>query len=206
MIALTFTGVDARVDLARLRRIAGRYPEVEFGVLAGSKMGKANRFPSEVLIHYIGATLPRTALHLCGRFSRDVNAGRFVEAERLAQAFGRVQVNATRYSLPNIGAFQRQIGKPVIVQWRGTNMEIPTGVEVLFDPSGGRGVEGFNRWPRALPGVRCGYAGGLGPANISRAVEFVTRQRADVWLDMESGVRTDDWFDFDLVEGVLRAA
>ena len=207
MTPITFTGVDVETDLARLRALAAQYPSVEFAVLAGSKTGLANRFPPQSVIQYIAETVTRTALHLCGRFSRDVNAGRFDEAAWLADGFGRIQVNATRYSLSNIGAFQRQIGKPVIVQWRGANMEIPPGVEVLFDASGGRGIENFDRWPRSIGGTRCGYAGGLGPANIRRAVEFSMRQDVDVWLDMETGVRTpDDWLELDLVEKVLRVA
>ena len=41
---ITFTGVDERTDLARLRRIGKRYP-VEFAVLVGSHSGEKPIFP-----------------------------------------------------------------------------------------------------------------------------------------------------------------
>ena len=81
-------------------------------------------------------------------------------------------------------------------------------IEYLFDESGGRGKRGDwpDPWP-VLPGMRCGYAGGLGPDNVDEALEFVERHPdARIWLDMESGVRTNDWMDLEKVEAVCQKA
>jgi hypothetical protein len=61
---------------------------------------------------------------------------------------------------------------------------------VLFDASAGRGLTP-RRWPAPLPGVRCGYAGGLGPETIATELPLI-EQAADgepYWIDMESRLR-----------------
>lgn len=50
-----------------------------------------------------------------------------------------------------------------------------------------------------------GFAGGLNPENIlERKEEIDILWEKDYWLDMESGVRTDDWFDLDKVEDICK--
>lgn len=76
-------------------------------------------------------------------------------------------------------------------------------VTVLIDPSGGRGLQGKTdvlRWPHKV-----GYAGGINAGNIQEKImELESDPRVgDYWLDMESGVRTNDWFDTDKVLDVL---
>jgi phosphoribosylanthranilate isomerase len=52
-----------------------------------------------------------------------------------------------------------------------------------------------------------GFAGGLGPDNIAELARYVTESMGDsdgpTWLDMESGVRTDDRLDLAKVRAVL---
>ena len=77
---------------------------------------------------------------------------------------------------------------------------------ILFDASAGRGVapEG---WPAPLPGHFCGYAGGINPDNVAGHIDKIAAAGAqDTWIDMESGVRTDDRFDLDKVRRVLKIA
>ena len=67
-------------------------------------------------------------------------------------------------------------------------------IEYLFDLSEGAGMESFELWPKPPPGQRVGYAGGIGPHNIRRAMEFVNQHtHARIWLDMERNVRTPDY-------------
>lgn len=75
---------------------------------------------------------------------------------------------------------------------------------LLFDPSGGRGIGG-HAWPSPPPATRMGYAGGIGPDNIEQVLDQVAPLGA-AWIDMESGVRTDDRFDLDKVREVLARA
>ena len=75
---LTFTGVDARTSFEELARIARRYPRVEFGILVGSSTDTREHgiFPSLRTVraskHFARERAIQTALHLCGRYSREV--------------------------------------------------------------------------------------------------------------------------------------
>jgi hypothetical protein len=74
-----------------------------------------------------------------------------------------------------------------------TALEIGGDTSVLFDPSGGRGIAA-TAWP-VLPGVHLGYAGGIGPDNITAVLQRLRQicaPETDLWIDMESRVRNDD--------------
>ena len=99
----------------------------------------------------------------------------------------------------------------VILQHRGPWSEIPVDhprIEYLFDLSEGRGEEGFEHWPDPPEDRRVGYAGGLGPHNITRALEFAKgHPKARIWFDMERNVRDQDYrLDLDMVREVCRLA
>jgi len=78
--------------------------------------------------------------------------------------------------------------------------------DILFDASGGRG-EVNTTWPEPI-GNFCGYAGGFNPENVEERVrdlaEFLPENQI-IWIDMESGVRTEDIFDLDKAESVIRS-
>ena len=77
---------------------------------------------------------------------------------------------------------------------------------LLFDPSGGRGIEPF-RWPSTPLGVRMGFAGGINPHNVLGVLDDIGLRPDPFWIDMESGVRdTNDRFDLGRVRAVLEAA
>jgi len=66
-----------------------------------------------------------------------------------------------------------------------------TNFSVLHDASMGTGVA-IGAVDAPTPGVKCGYAGGLGPSNIEAQllkIAAVTGETA-VWVDMESSLRT----------------
>jgi phosphoribosylanthranilate isomerase len=85
---------------------------------------------------------------------------------------------------------------------------------VLFDASRGKGVLP-KEWPSPwrATGRQClyGYAGGLGPNNLASALPAIKAAaqrngKTPYWIDMESGVRTDNAFDFDKVRHVISVA
>lgn len=77
-------------------------------------------------------------------------------------------------------------------------------VQMLFDRSGGTGKVP-DTWPRHPGGgVQVGYAGGINPDNVLDVIDAIGPD-GPYWIDMESGVRTDDWFDLDKCEAVLQA-
>ena len=77
----------------------------------------------------------------------------------------------------------------------------------LFDLSHGAGVLP-EQWPKPLPGIRCGYAGGLSPDNIKEQLTLISAAVGDtpIWIDMETHVRSnnDRLFDLGKVEQVLK--
>ena len=215
---LTLCGVDERTREEEVLGLAERFRNIEIGVLAGTRTGHEPRYPPLPVIdrwrsfgrnHAIG-----TALHLCGRLARSVAVGHHEEALALSTGFGRVQINllpgARRSAAPQLQAFQQKLGRPVILQhddfWESRPGLGLDGLEYLFDRSGGTGTELIGLWPSPIQGIRVGYAGGIGPDTIGKALAFAKRYARDrIWLDMESRIRTDDWFDINLAGAVCDA-
>ena len=167
-------------------------------------------------------TLPRTALHLCGRWSRGAMAGEtwvhdFIE--RIGVPRVQLNLRPQDYDPAKVGAFcDATAAQRVVVQYRGNRFDTlflhHRKLEALHDRSGGRGLSGA--WPDPpapgkgawCEGRAWGYAGGLGPdAGQVRRIADMARQAeragARVWFDMEAGVRTDGHFDLSKVERVL---
>jgi phosphoribosylanthranilate isomerase len=64
-----------------------------------------------------------------------------------------------------------------------------------------------DKWPRPVPGIYCGYAGGLGPDNVVEQVKKISEVAGDVpfWIDAETKLFTNDRFDLDKVRRFLAA-
>jgi len=73
----------------------------------------------------------------------------------------------------------------------------------FLDVSGGKGLEG--KWKLDFDySDLCGFAGGINSDNVTRIIqEIKNNNRNPFWIDMESGIRTNDEFDFNLVEKIL---
>jgi hypothetical protein len=78
-------------------------------------------------------------------------------------------------------------------------------ITMLLDASGGLGID----TPiEVYPTIdKVGYAGGMNADNVAEKLEYLLTNEnvGDFWIDMETGVRTEDWFDLDKVEKVLEA-
>ena len=213
--SLTFTGVDSSTDPDTLLRLWRLYPATEFGVLIGGSNRARHQTPANVdrWRRFSVRTGVPMAVHLCGPYSARVNDHDDTrDVQAVCAGFGRVQINARFYNYDRVAAFaDTVICDAVIVQQRETPISGPLlthpKVQYLFDRSGGRGRRSFDAWPPPTsPNVRAGYAGGISPASIGAALAAVQQfGPASVWLDMETGVRTDDRFDVDLAETVCAA-
>ena len=223
---LTFTGIDERTGLEEIREISARYPRAEFAVLVGSQTGQGNPlFPPWETVRQLRNLGPgvRTAIHLCGSNARQAAGEETLSnsLQLLCAGFGRIQVNLhpdgddprrVEVQTAGIKRFAERTGTgSVILQHRGPWETIPVEhvrIEYLFDLSEGSGQEGFEHWPPPPAGRRVGYAGGLGPHNIRRALEFLGQHpEAPVWLDMERNIRTEDyWLDLGKVREVCGLA
>jgi hypothetical protein len=77
--------------------------------------------------------------------------------------------------------------------------------QMLYDVSGGKGKQP-KKWHPPAEGVHCGYAGGIGPANVVEILKKIGDVVGETpfWIDMESRVRDEsERFDITKVESVL---
>lgn len=221
---LTLTGIDERTPIDWLLEtiksvpLMNHKPVVEFGILRSPKAGTAPRYPSVEIIDRIVENVPTSALafHLCGRYARMVHEGTWWELVREVdfKRVNRVQVNSTECderAMLNLQRFSIFINLPVIMQWREDVFPLVPGLHLLQDRSGGRGVS-ETYW--ACPEPRCrpphteiGYAGGLNPSNVNGALRVMSlsADRPWFWIDCESGIRTDDWFDVSKAQQMIDA-
>lgn len=223
---ITFTGVDARTDINRLREIQEQYPIVEFGVLTSCHWHEnGNRYLNPRLMNALRGNGLRLSLHICGRAAHDAAVKDWEKIDALTlgnlDIFERVQLNLSgRKDNPAFCWIPLVIGQELIVQQKGCNdltlyentmkhwMERPflhrDVISVLLDASGGRGIDTLI--DNLETKEKVGYAGGISPDNVEEKLKFLMSHvtMGDFWIDMESGVRTDDWFDLDKVERVLR--
>lgn len=219
---VTFTGIDLWTDLQCLASISQQYPYAEFGLLM-SKDWQENgpRFPNPDIVWKLAniwSSQPfHLSLHLCGEFAIAAAKGDYsflytMIAPNLFSIFERVQLNLDSKPLFDILHRIPKSDKEVIVQMRtavlckqfldGGN---PEGMSYLIDYSGGRGIESPLEVVN-VPGVHVGYAGGIGPGNVGQKLRGLLTYPSDgeFWIDMETRVRTDEKFDLDKVEQVLK--
>jgi phosphoribosylanthranilate isomerase len=217
---VSITGADDLVSLADLNEVAWEYPFVEWAILLLPELAGDFRAPSEKWIRAfaLGYEGEYLAMHLCGNALTG-----FVEGKRdildLMKGFNRIQLNLEFGNVEGKYDPEKLIAQikahpefEFIIQYTDKRREmLPklAGVanhSILFDASAGRGVapEG---WPAPIPGHFCGYAGGIGPGNVTEHLEKIAVAGAqETWIDMESGVRTNDRFDLDKVRAVLKIA
>lgn len=214
---VTFTGWDDQTDLGELAAFCRdqRPGTVEIAVLlSNSRMGE-DRYPglgpAETILMVAKRYRQRTAVHVCGRASREslVHSSLPATFRGLVPLADRVQINVPetlwddarpRYCFAHYLA--AALCKPVIVQTRDPVAwpERVEGVQFLFDRSGVRGEVAEQVPP--LTTFQVGYAGGLGPYNVDAFVRRVMGVRlptmpirediaftSPIWIDMESGIR-----------------
>jgi phosphoribosylanthranilate isomerase len=221
---ITMTGLDERTDLDFMSRMVGHFQHptapsmIELAILRSPKAGQSPRYPTEETVQKIVNTIDpnHLAYHLCGGYARMVHAlewaelGRRVDFSRVR----RVQVNSTECNeraMITLLQFSAFISKPVIMQWRQDVFPCVPGLSLLQDRSGGRGVaEATWSTPDALCSTsvttRIGYAGGLNLENLRDALPRIQTASCGkrFWIDCESGLRTDDWFDIEKAEAFAR--
>ncbi len=163
------------------------------------------------------------AAHLCGQRCQEVLSGNYAFVASLKElGFNRVQVNATAAnavivdgnSIPtyveNLKSCIKNVpGMEWIIQcneethsiWSELIKETPSNMSLLHDASCGKGVlvTSFPS-PTLFPGLRCGYAGGIGPSSIESILSSLrtvvtgsnaaTGSNGTVWVDMESSLRS----------------
>jgi hypothetical protein len=176
----------------------------------------------------------RFCAHLCGKWVSDaMKLGRVTFVDRddlLNELFHRIQLNCFKDRLRK--ALDPEKGE---LLWEGLSDSVPfilggnygtlepdvrrfflCEVYPLFDASGGHGKlakEWPSPWVVNDTPLFCGYAGGLSPENlgeellrIEQACQVEARKEPEIWIDAESGLRTNDEFDLDKCEQFLEIA
>jgi hypothetical protein len=214
---ISITGADDKVDIGELIRLSRAFPLVEWAILYYPSRTGANRNPSaEWRREFLArCDFANKAAHLCETAVPSFAEEGFEFAPELRQ-FGRIQLNFTRERLMQhrlvqlLSRVSEEKGTQFITQENEKNPGV-SGLfspnrhhQILFDASAGHGVSPA-QWPGTIPGKFCGYAGGLAPDNVAAELERIERAAgtAPFWIDMESGVRTDNEFDLHKVEQVL---
>lgn len=225
---ITFTGIDAKTDLRALYEIQQKYPIAEFGVLTSYHWYEnGNRYLDPQIINMLRGAGLNLALHVCGQAAHDAAIGRWDLIDKLTwmnlDLFNRVQLNiANRSDNPETLSKRAKIaGQEVIIQQLDCNSldffeatfkkfvykkdRYNWPLSVLLDSSGGRGVNKPIEVAPPFTAPKVGYAGGLNSSNVADNLTYLLEHvvTGDFWIDMESGVRTDDWFDLDKVRRVL---
>ena len=217
----SITGADDEVDIEHLSIIAKKHPFVEWAVLLLPEWEGQPRFPTMGWIRtfvkkYRGENI---ALHFCGQALLDFIAGKEAVLE-LMSGFGRIQLNLEfgnmegKFDPAALTARVKSFsGREFIIQYGRDRESLLSLLKdmpnhaVLFDKSAGSGFCP-DSWDAPLKGHFCGYAGGLTPDNLKRNLGLISCAAAGqtTWIDMESGVRTNDRFDLEKVCRVLEIA
>lgn len=217
---ITLTGIDDRTDIKELVRLQRRYPLAEFGVLLSwSRQGSERRYPSyQTIAKFCRADLNLSA-HICGSAAREFAKGNDNILRYLFDQIDRDSVSFQRMQL-NLAGFPAEKFAPLPTAWGSTQeiilqrlsideyelyrQRLGDHPSILLDASGGCGRE--SPLVTLEDPYKVGYAGGFGPGNVEEKLSTLLQDPKvnNFWVDMESGVRSFDWFDTAKAEEVLR--
>lgn len=233
LYSITFTGADDKVDPNELVRISKQYPEIaiEWGILFSISAAGKQRYPTSEWVSSLTGLSGNFAAHLCGQYVDDIGKIRgsedyerrtlFLENFENNEIFKRVQINSgmqppkdfiLMHYLRCLNHFGEE--RMFIVQSNGkaaghTVMLASHGfggkVSTLYDCSGGKGIE--TEFQEPVFNSRWGFAGGISPENVvDKLVNISSVYSGEYWIDMESGVRTNNNFDLNKVVSVIEQA
>ena len=200
---ITFTGVDSETDLNRCSEISSKYLDdfkIEWGVLhSTSRMNKPEeiRYPDFQTLFNITRKIHPLFLsaHLCGSITKFDDKIKWL-GTYLNSSYNRVQINGKDIENPEKIAENNKNLK-IIIQHRSEFPLEDEKIHRLYDCSGGEGIEISKIETQSNPNNFIGYAGGLNPSNVVEKVKEFSKVASNYWIDMESGVRTNDVFDLD---------
>lgn len=216
--ALGFCGADDSVAPELLSAVSERYLWVEWGVLFREDKQGTPRYASLEWVRRLGVVNARRRMklagHLCSQYVTQIleGDGSFVAEMHHAVGFERFQINATAAnnvdtsmlglacaerlrgvmaSLPGV-EFIVQRNEETEALWSYLELDPPPNLSFLFDESKGLGVAAAFWPPPPSAPVRFGYAGGLGPKNLTaQLLKMAAAAPGEmIWVDMESSLRT----------------
>jgi len=218
---ITFTGADDKVDKQQLYNISDVNHRVEWGILISSDKYGSQRYPSikwtNSFLRY-KPSFVKSAAHLCNtaviKFIYDFNYREYLSD------FDRVQLNVADYNQLDLNHFMDSIGhfadtydKDVILQYNDKSKHILNeilpcvDVDILFDSSRGKGKLNIDIPESIAKYFYTGYAGGINSYNIVDVMNILNLMYYEdqgMWIDMETGIRTNNEFDVNKIMLVLK--
>lgn len=220
---VTFTGADDNTDLSEIQRISKEYSFVEWGFLLSLSKAGNQRYPSAPTFEKINELKINKSIHICGNICNSiVEKGAISDKDEIllfrsamkyppsARCQLNFDLNAVDFDLMNLSWFALRFFNEFILQQNEANSPLISSIypfvrkskhiHVLFDCSGGRGVE-IQKIPDLFPDIFCGYAGGLNTDNLEKKLQEIksvvdeNTLENDIWIDIESGVRTNNELD-----------
>lgn len=217
---VTITGADDRTSYNDLLTLQEDFPFVEWGILFSNSKEGQFRYPSAEhrKAQFIGEL--NLSAHFCGWWARQViEEGNYSLITELPKQYRRVQLNynfghSNKFKLDWLRNHAEDTDRRIILQLNQSNTiildkwiskeNVSSKVHFLFDASGGRGTQ-INKIQRPVGGHYTGYAGGITIDNLDSICCDIIRVKdaATVWVDLESGARTNNVFDLELVRALL---
>ena len=214
---VTLTGLDVWTDPKEILALSETYHFAEWAILISvTKEGTAPRYPNFLwlkgFLEWMRDKPVNLNVHLCGKWVSEVLENGFdflLEYFEDWPRFGRNQLNLGRKKVVLNDNFLRSLQSAQVILGGQSNAEVEVfhqhNIVPLFDASGGKGIA-TKTWPHPIDGVLCGYAGGLGPEQLHEQLEEIGAVVGDreIWIDMESKIRTNDRLDLNKAEQVLK--
>ena len=214
MLPVTITGADDQTSVSQLIEISMRFPFVEWGLLVDQSKQGEPRYPSLSWRRYFQGEVEqarkagirvRYATHLCNESARKFVAT--MQDEGMLAS--RIQVNLGTEPPPatvDVPYYAEEVifqcsSEQLLPDYGRFVRERRFERAILFDPSRGRGISP-KTWPPPPPDCRVGYAGGITPTHVADVLSDLEAYDP-AWIDMESGVRTNNKLDLDLVVQAL---
>jgi hypothetical protein len=218
---VTITGADNDISYLDLLDLQDDFPFVEWGILFSESKEGSSRYPSSDhrAKHFIGGL--NLSAHFCGWWARQIlEEQNYKLIYNLPPQYSRIQLNydfhiSTNFNLDNLNEIVRDTpNRRIILQYNRSNSLVldkwmskncaSSKIHFLHDSSGGRGTV-ISGVPPVIGGHYTGYAGGINIENVDQICCDIGRENNSsyVWVDLESGARTNDKFDTAKVRYIL---
>lgn len=214
---ITLTGADDFVEVNDLGELSLSFPFIEWALLFSPNNGR-ERYPSQDFIDRMCVEFDNLSAHFCGAYARELTESNdWQRIDCLDDSFKRVQINYN-FSHNNKWDMEQLLvniaTRPhlsFILQYNKSNSKVldsithlPKNLHFLYDASGGRGEE-ITKIEPPIHGLYTGYAGGICPENAENIMKSIIDfpNEAKVFIDMESGIRTNNRLDIGKIESIL---
>lgn len=230
MFKISITGADDLVNIDSLNSFVTAYPQLELAILYFPEKESHPRNPGKQWRNKFFSVIPKknTAIHLCGQeVFETILSNDFEHSEvfKELKKTERIQINInarkdifSHEDIQKIYTVLLSHNFTLILQYHNRSKDwiLPyisekklDNVHILLDASLGKGVTpDIFEVPEQLRHLDypIGFAGGLNPENISKVHTQVKSIGLNkYWLDLESGVRTDNVFDLDKFQKLCKS-